>query len=240
MFCRNARHVVAGRDQAVDHAVPCGALADRVNIRIGTEAVSVDRNAAARAKREAALARKFITRTNTGGEDQHVRFEVRAIREYEAVTSLFAVDDFERVLLRVHADAQLFDLLAQHAAAAVVHLHRHQARCEFDHVRVELHVAQCLGALQAKQAAADDDTALGAGAALQHRFQVFDSAVDKAVLAVLAGHRRNKGIGAGCHDQLVIGKDFAARSRDGLVRAVDRGCLAVQLEQQVVAVEETG
>ena len=43
---------------------------------------------------------------------------------------------------------------AQHAAAVVIHLHRHQARGELHHVGLEAEVAQGLGAFQAEQAAA--------------------------------------------------------------------------------------
>ena len=66
----------------------------------------------------------------------------------------------QRVLLRVHRHAQRLDLRAQHAPAAVVDLHRHQARREFDHVGLEVHVAQRLGAFEAQQAAADDHAAI--------------------------------------------------------------------------------
>jgi hypothetical protein len=48
-------------------------------------------------------------------------------------------------------------------------------------VRLQPQVAQRLGAFQAQQAAADDDAGARAGAAFEHRFQVFDGAVDEAV-----------------------------------------------------------
>ena len=80
---------------------------------------------------------------------------MRSVRKVHAVPGTLAIHDFARVLLRVHAHAQGFDLAAQHGAAAVVHLHRHQARREFDHMRLQSQILERLGRFQAEQSAAD-------------------------------------------------------------------------------------
>ena len=85
-----------------------------------------------------------------------VSVEVAAIGELHAVRAGLAIDDGQRVYLRVDGHAQVFDFPPQHARARVVHLHGHQARCEFHHMRFQLHVAQRLGALEAQQATAND------------------------------------------------------------------------------------
>jgi hypothetical protein len=148
-------------DQAEDLAVPQRAFADGVDGRVGGEAAVVDDDAAPVAHLQARLARQFVTRADAGGEDDHVGFQVRAVFEIHAMGVLLAIDDLDRVLLRMGGHAQFLDLLAQHAAAAFIDLHRHQARREFDHVGFQLQVAQGLGAFQAQQAAADHHAAPG-------------------------------------------------------------------------------
>ncbi len=101
----------------------------------------------------------------------------------------FAVDDLLGALRGVDRDAQRLDLPAQQPAGRIVELHRHQARRELDHVRLEAEVLQRLGRLEAEQAAADHRADLRAcRAAARDHFQVLDRAIDEAVAAVAARH----------------------------------------------------
>ncbi|MCY1246432.1 hypothetical protein D9M72_596650 [compost metagenome] len=108
-------------------------------------------------------------------------------------------------------------------------------------MRLQVHVAQRLGALQAEQTTANHHAGLRARTAFAHRFQVFDGAIDKAVLAVLARHRRHEGVGAGGQDQLVIGEGLAGRHLHRARGAVDLHRTRVQAQQHVVVLlEEAG
>ena len=84
-------------------------------------------------------------------------------------------------------DPEGLDLLAQQLAAAIVDLHRHQARRELHHVRLEPEILERLGRLQAEQAAADHRADALLRRAVRDRLQVFDGAVDEAVGALVSG-----------------------------------------------------
>ncbi len=167
-----------------------------------------------------------------------------AIVEIHAMRAGFAVDNFQCIFLRMRCDAQFFDFLTQDAAAALIHLHRHQTWCEFDYVSFQLHVTQRLGTLQSKQTAAYHHAAARPFAALQHRFQIFDGAINETILALVAGQGWHKRIGAGSDHQFVVIQRFNLAvdiERNSLGRAVDQLCLGVQLQfDMMVAFEKTG
>nr|KGD10729.1 putative nitrite reductase (NAD(P)H), large subunit [Burkholderia pseudomallei] len=237
----DARHVVAGRDEAEGLAVPCRALADRVDILIARAAALVDRDAAARADLEPACAGDLVARPDAGGEHDHVGIEMRAVGERHPVRARLAVDDLERVLARVHLHAERLDLLAQHPAAALVDLHGHQPRRELDHVRGEPHVAQRLRAFEPEQPAADDDARVRARAAGPHRLEILDRPVDEAAGALAAGHVRHERRRAGGEHELVVRERLARRQRDRARGAVDRDRLRVQQQPEVrMTLEEAG
>jgi hypothetical protein len=196
-------HAVAGRDQPVNLVVPQRAFANGVNVFVAGAADVVDGDAAARADGEAGRLGQFVTRADTGGEQDHVRFQHLAVGELHGVTAGFAVHDFLGVALGVDADAQRFDLAAQQAAAAVINLHRHQPGREFDDMGLQAQVLQRLGGFQPQQAAAHHHAHLRLGGGIANGFQVFNGAVDQAAFAVVARHRRHEGIGAGGQHQLV-------------------------------------
>ncbi len=81
---------------------------------------------------------------------------VNSIRSTLAV----AVDLLGR-FVEMHADAQRFDLLHEHARAGLVDLPRHQPRGELDDVRFQAQIEGRLGRFQAQQPAADHGAALG-------------------------------------------------------------------------------
>ncbi|MGF6967589.1 hypothetical protein OKW43_004617 [Paraburkholderia sp. WC7.3g] len=240
LFRDSARHLVAGRDEAEQLALPQRAFADRVDVRIAGAARVVDCDAAACAEFEAARAREIVARTDARGEHDHVGVEMAAVGELHAVRARFAVDDRRRILLRVHRDAEFFDPAAQYAAATVVDLHRHQARSEFDHVRLQAHVAQRLRAFKAEQATADDGARFRAGAAFAHRFEIVDGSIHEAVAALAARHRRHERIGAGREHEAVVRQRFAVRDRHRARVAVDRDGSRVQLQLHAVALEKAG
>nr|GEU28124.1 hypothetical protein [Tanacetum cinerariifolium] len=237
---RHARHLVARRHQAVDHAAPQRAFADRIHVRIGRDAVVIDLDAAARTDGQAALARQHVARADAGREHDHVGVQVAAVGKLHSVGAIDAIDDCRGVFARVDRHAQFLDLAAQHAGTAIVHLHGHQARRELHHVGVELQIAQRLGAFEAQQTAADHHAGFGARAAFEHRFQVFDGAIHEAVLAVLARQRRHERERAGGDHQLVVSEHVAVAGGHGFVCPVDGGGAGVQAQHHVGAIEESG
>ncbi len=164
---------------------------------------------------------------------------MRAVGELHAVRARLAVDDFECLLACMNLHAQLFDLAAQHAPAAIVDLHRHEARRKLDHVRGQPHIAQRLRTLKAEQAAAYHDASFGAHPTGLHRFQIFNGAIDEAVLTVVAFDGRHERRRTGGKNKLVVGERLTGRNTHGVRRAVDRDGLRIQLEQDVFAVEKS-
>ena len=234
----HAGHRVARGDQAEGLVPPGCAFADGVDVAVAGAAVVVHRDAAAGAHRQGVLAGELVPRADAGGEHDHVGLQVAAVGEHHAVAGAGPVGDLHGVAAGVHLHPEGFDLAAQHAAAVVVHLHRHQARGELHHVGLQAEVAQGLGAFEAEQAAAHHHAAPGAGAAFGHAFQVFDGAIDEAVGAVVAAHRRHEGHRAGGQHQLVVGQHLAVGGGDGLVAPVDGAGAGLEAERETGLLEE--
>ena len=236
----DAGHFVTRCDQPEQLVVPGGALADRVDVLVAGLAVVVDREAAAGADGQRVLPGQLVARADPGREHDHVGFEIVAVGEHHAVPRPGAVADFDGVAAGVHVGAEGFDLVAQDAAAFVVDLHCHQARGEFDDVGFQPEILERLGAFQPEQAAADDHAAAGDGARGLHSFEILDRAIDEAVRAVVAGQRRDEGVGAGGDHQLVVGQRVAVLGGDGLTLAVDGCRLGVEAQCEAAGGEEVG
>ncbi|ENO77080.1 cellobiohydrolase A [Thauera sp. 27] len=236
----DARHLVARGHQAEGLVAPGRALADGEDRRIAGAAVVVDRDAATGADGQCVLARELVARTDAGGEHDHVGLQVGTVGKHHAVAGAAAVGDLDRVALGVHLHAQGLDLVAQDAAAFVVHLHRHQAGREFDDVGLEAEVAQRLGALQAEQAAAHHDALARDRASRLHRLEVLDGAIDEALVALAALDRWHEGIGPRGQHQLVVGQGDAVLRRHRACAAVDRRRAAAQPKREACLGEEAG
>ncbi len=201
-----AGHLIAGRDQAEDAAIPGRALADGVDVRVAAQALVIDRHAAARAEFQRAGAGQGVLRADAGGEDDQVGLQGLIAGEVHPVAVVAAGADRLRGLAQVHADAEVLDALPERGAAEVVELHRHQARGEFHHVRFQAQRFQRVGCLQAEQAAADHHAAafaLGGGA---DGVEIVEGAVDQARIALGAFDGRHEGVGTGGQHQLVVGE----------------------------------
>ena len=130
-------------------------------------------------------------------------------------------------LAAVHAHAQRFDVPSQHATAALIELHGHQARRELDHVRFQTQVDQRLGGFQAQQAAADHHAAPGSSARRADGDQILDGAIDEAVAAVAARNGRHERIRTRGQHQPVVGDHITGAGRELPAAPVDRdGALA--------------
>ena len=238
--CRHTGHVVARSHQAKGLFVPRGTFANGVHIVVAGAAGAVDRHTTPRAHGQQALAGQFVAGADACGEHDHVGLQVGAVGKHHAVARPGTVGDLLRVAAGVHVQAQLFDLGPQHAAAAFVHLHGHQAGGEFDHVGFQPHVAQGLGAFQAQQAAAHYDAGFRLGTRGLHGLQVFDGAVDMDVFAVTSGHRWHKGVGAGGQHEFVVGEHFTVGGGDGISAAVHRRSARGQPQREAGAFEKAG
>ncbi len=123
----------------------------------------------------------------------------------------------------MHFHIERFDLAFQHRAAAIVQLHRHQARRKFDHMRVQSQILQRFGRFQTQQAAADYHADFGFGRRDRHCLQIFNSAVHQTLRSFMAGHRRHEGIGTGRQYQFVVSDDYAIGGGHLLALPVDTG-----------------
>ena len=199
------RHFVARRHQAVYAVVPAGAFADGVDIRIGGLAGVVDHDPAALRHGQTALGRQLVARTNTGGEDDEVHFQLAAVGKAHgfACFSPFLHDLFG-VLAGVNLHAHAFDFTTQLVTAHMVQLFGHQHRGKFDDVGFNAEVFQRACRFQTQQTAADHRTAFASARAGLNGVEVFNGTVDEAILSFRAFDRRDPRIGARRHDQLVV------------------------------------
>src|SRR5207249_2087072 len=106
--------------------------------RIRRAALLVDDDAAPLADLEPAAAGELVARTDAGREHDHVDFERPAIGEaHTGHLPPVAGGDDRRLDAGVHLHAELLDAGPEGAAAAVVHLYRHQSGRELHDVRAQ-------------------------------------------------------------------------------------------------------
>ena len=146
------------------------------------------------------------------------------------------LDGFDRFGARpdVHRDPEVGDHPGQQRAAGLVDLLGHQPRHHLDDVRLQPELAQRISGFEAQQATADDHArrgatglqrALGVGA---DGVEVVERAVHVARRQVVAGHRRDEGVGPGGQHQGVVAVPLAVGGDHRLCRAVDFGDARVQ------------
>ncbi len=121
-----------------------------------------------------------------------------------------ARDDFPGALACVHANAECFDLTAEHAAATVVNLQGHEPRSELDDVSLQAQIPQRLGCFQSQQAAADDGTGAGTIGTGSDGFEILDRAVHVTARPIAPRNEWHEGIRAGSDDQDVVVESAAA------------------------------
>src|SRR5690606_22697064 len=138
------------------------------------------------------------------------------------------------VLAGVYLHAKCFDLAPEQARTTFVQLHRHQARREFHHVGFQTHATQGVGSLEAQKTTTDHDADAALAAAHLDAAEVVDGPVDEAMLAVLSGDGRHKGIRAGSQHQLVPGCDAAGCGAHSATGNVDRHHGVAEHEVHVV------
>jgi len=194
--------------------------------RVRGAAGGVHDDAAAFAHRQATGAGQFVAGADAGGEDHHLRPDRRSVAEGHLGDR--AVRAGVQPLQRgagVDRQPQLLDVAAQHGAAALVQLARHQPGRRFHHVHVDAQALQRPGRLQAQQAPADHHAGgAGTGGAVgAQRLQVVDGAVDEHAGQVPARHRGHERGGAGGQHQRVVADDLPRGGGDRAGRAVDAG-----------------
>ncbi len=202
-------------------------------------ALLVDRDAAALADRQTAVAGQLVAGADTGGEHHQVGGEFGTVGQLHTGDGAVLADhDLLRAHARVDAQAHLLDGAQQGGAAALVDLHRHQARRELHDVGGQSEALEGTGRLEPEQTAADHGTHLGVLRVLLDREQVLDRAVDETALGVLARDGRHERVGAGGQDQHVVvddetgaGGDPAGLPVDGLRRVAHVQLDAVVLEE---------
>ena len=107
------RHFVSWCHQTVYPVIPAGALANGVDIRIGGLAGIVNHDPAALGYGQAALRGELVARTNTGGEDDEVHFQLAAVGKAHGFTRFGAfLHDLFGVLAGVNLHAHAFDFTA--------------------------------------------------------------------------------------------------------------------------------
>ncbi|MCY1343047.1 hypothetical protein D9M69_290550 [compost metagenome] len=234
-----AGHLVAGGDQAVDAAVPGGALTDGKDVRVRGQALAVDGHAAARTQFQAALAGQGVLRADAGGEDDQVGFEEILTGEVHPVAIFLAGADGLGGFREMHPHAQCFDARLECLAALVIELHRHQARGEFHHVGVEAEGLQRIGGFQAQQAAAHHHATACLGSSSADGVEVGQGTVDQPRVAFGPFDGRHEGIRARRQHQLVEG-DAAVGSDHFATLAVDLQYRHAQVQGHARSLVEAG
>ncbi len=132
---------------------------------------------------QAALFRQLVARADAGGEDDEVHFQLAAVGKAHGFARFSPfLNDLFGVFAGVNLHAHAFDFTTQLVTTHVVELFGHQHRGKFDHVRFHAEVFQRACGFQAQQTAADHRTAFAAARAGFNGVEIFNGAVDEAVL----------------------------------------------------------
>ena len=106
----------------------------------------------------------------------------------------------------------------------MIQLFSHQHWGEFNHVGFNAEAFQRTGGFQAQQATADNGTAFAAARARLNGVEVFDGAVNEAVLGFRTFNRWDPRVRACRHDQLIVVNRTTCAGVDHLLLAVNGNC----------------
>ena len=147
----------------------------------------VDTNTATLGDGQPALFRQFVLRADACREDDKIDFQLAAISKVHGFSGLLAtLHDLLGIFARVDADAHMFDFFTQLLATLSIKLFCHQNGRKLNNMCFNTQVFKGAGRFQSEQAATDDSAAFAASGALFNRFEIFNGAVDKAILCIRA------------------------------------------------------
>src|SRR5690606_33924019 len=145
---------------------------------------------------QTALARQFITRTNTGREQDDIGFKYRTISELHYMLGSITIFNTRGGLLSMYLDTKVFNFRAQYPAAQIINLHRHQTWRKLDNMGFQIQISQGFGCLQTQQTTANHYAGFYIQAGCTNRIQILNGAVNKTVLTIIARDWRHKSIRA--------------------------------------------
>lgn len=207
------RHLVSGRDEAVDHAAVEGHLADDAHARIARSERVVHDDPTARADLEPGDARDLVARHDAGRDDDHLALEEAVVVELDS-SHLGVADEPPRHLAEVERDAERLDLLLEDLRSALIDLTRHEARRQLDDVGAEPSFLYGARGFEPEEPASDDRAARDARASSHDRVQVLDGAVDEDAFEFDAGKAWHEGRRTRRDHHVIVGNSLAARGLD--------------------------
>ncbi|MDT4840529.1 hypothetical protein FQZ97_743550 [compost metagenome] len=210
------------RHQAVGDAAVRRALAHRVDARVGHGLHGVAHHDALVHVQAHALGQRRVG-PDAHGHHQQVGRQLGAVLEADRLdAAVFTAHQLLRLCADQELHAALFQRLLQQLARHVVELALHQPGRHVHHAHRHAALHQAVGRFQAEQATADDDRVLVFRGRVDHGLRVGDVAVGQHACQVLAGQRQHEGVGAGGHDQAVVGRlDHVAVRIRGAHHALD-------------------
>ncbi|MDT4837119.1 hypothetical protein FQZ97_708430 [compost metagenome] len=169
------------------------------------------------------------------GHHHEVGRDLGAVLEADGLHAAIVSTD-EVLRLRAHEELQapVFQRLLQQLARHVVQLALHEPGHHVHHRHGHAAQHQAVGGFEPEQAAADDHCVLVRARGLDHVVGVGDVAVGDHALQVLAGHGQHEGVGAGAHQQAVVGRLGAIFRAHDAVHAVDLDHLLAGVQRDVV------
>jgi hypothetical protein len=198
------------------------AFAHRVDARVGHGLQRVADHDALVHMQAHALGQRRVG-ADAHGHHHQVGRQLGAVLEADRLHAAVVV---AHQFLRLRADqelhAALFQRSLQQLARHVVELAFHEPGRHVHHAHRHAALHQAVGRFQPEQAAADDHGVLVFGGRVDHGLGVGDVAVGEHAGQVLAGNWQHEGVGAGGHDEPVVGRlDHAALAVAGAHDALD-------------------
>ena len=206
------------RDQPVTDTAVLDALTDREDVGIRRLHVVVHDDAAFDG--QAGLSPEIDIRPDPGGDDDEVRVDMLATREFHAFCPPPPADR-RRALPQEHADTELLHLRRQEAAACGIELALDERAHQMDDGHAAALHLQAARGLEPEQAAADDDGFRVGTRSFQERARIVERAEGEDAFLVEPLDGRHPRRTARCQQQCVVRRDAPVVARHRLADRVD-------------------
>ena len=201
------------RDESITDAAMLDALPDGENVGVRRLHEVVDDDAAL--DRQAGLSTEIHARPDPGSDDDEVRIELLAAREFHSGRAPIAANR-RRALAQHHADAKLLHLRHQESAARRIELPFHEGPHQVDDGHATALHLETARRLEAEQATADDD-GFGVGTrSLEQLARVVERAEGEDAFLVETFDWRHPRRAARREQQRVVRRHAPVVTRDGL------------------------
>ncbi len=158
VFRQRGRHVVAGRNESVDHPLMQRHLADGVHVGVTGAQAIVHEHATALADGNARRARELVARADSGRHNDHIDADVAPVGKFDRFDVSIAANRRDS-LIQVNMDALRANRRFQKPRSGRVELPGHETWRHLDNVGLQARIEDCAGSFEPQKASANHSSA---------------------------------------------------------------------------------